>query len=57
MLDVVSGAIREAVNWDVDEVVDATYTKLAPGRRPAVVLPVRNLTAVSSVVADDRPSL
>lgn len=33
-LDLVSGAIRAAVGWDVDQVVNAVYTKLIVGTSP-----------------------
>lgn len=54
LLDLVSGTIRDALGWDVDKAVDATYTQdVPPGNcLEAVVLPALNLTAVSSVVVD-----
>lgn len=55
-LDVVSGAIRGSLGWDVDRVVGATYAQVVPrGRAPlkAVILPALNVEAVASVVVDD----
>lgn len=54
LLDLVSGVIRSAIGWDVDEVADRVYTQTI---RPcnyleAVVLPALNLTGITSIVVD-----
>lgn len=53
VLDLVSGTIRESLGWDVDEHT-TTYTQDVPpgSRRTAAVLPVLNLTEVTSVEVD-----
>ena len=61
---------RSGVGWQVDRMLGATYTRLTTGARPSwhyrqaaglstqgpysVTLPAMNLTAIASVVVDDR---
>jgi hypothetical protein len=58
-LELVSGAIRDSIGWNVDETVGAVYERVVPPRRggaavETVVLPAQHITAVGPVVVDGR---
>jgi hypothetical protein len=54
-LELISGAIRDSLGWDVDERAGRVYTTLVRFRAPlrSVVLPALNVTVLTSVVVDD----